>query len=105
VYTECARIFNPIHPDRAVARRAGLPRPILHGTATLALAISRVVRRELGGEPRVAEVSARFTGMVPLPSSFIVRGRGHRAGRLEFDAVGPDGSPILSQGALTSCDR
>jgi hypothetical protein len=35
-YTECARIWNPIHTDRAVARRAGLPDIILHGTANLA---------------------------------------------------------------------
>ena len=33
VYTECARIWNPIHTDLAVARAAGLPGPILHGTA------------------------------------------------------------------------
>ncbi|MCS6925274.1 MAG: MaoC/PaaZ C-terminal domain-containing protein, partial [Candidatus Binatia bacterium] len=37
VYTECARIWNPIHTDLAVAERAGLPGLILHGTATLAL--------------------------------------------------------------------
>ncbi len=106
VYTECARIWNPIHTDVAIARAAGLPDPILHGTATLALAVSRVVARELGGEPaRVAEVHARFSGMVPLPSSFTVRGRpsdGHGVG---FDAVGPDGQPVLSQGAVIACNR
>ena len=32
VYTECARIFNPIHTDRAVALGAGLPDIILHGS-------------------------------------------------------------------------
>ena len=37
VYTECARIWNPIHTDRAVALAAGLPDIILHGTATMAL--------------------------------------------------------------------
>ena len=40
VYTEGARIWNPIHTDAAVAARAGLPGIILHGTATLALAVS-----------------------------------------------------------------
>ncbi len=65
VYTECSRIWNPIHTDPAAARAAGLPAIILHGTATLALAVSRVVRRELGGEPRaVRGLRARFTGMV-----------------------------------------
>src|SRR5258708_3027166 len=44
VYTECARIFNPIHTDAAVARAAALPAIILHGTATLALAVSRIVQ-------------------------------------------------------------
>ena len=45
VYTECARIFNPIHTDVAVAEASGLPGPILHGTATLAMAVSAVVDR------------------------------------------------------------
>jgi acyl dehydratase len=101
VYTETARIWNPIHTDVAVARAAGLADPILHGTATLALAVSRVVARELGGEPgRVAEVHARFTGMVPLPSSFTVRGRPLDGGGVAFDALGPDGRPVLGQGVV-----
>jgi acyl dehydratase len=105
VYTECARIWNPIHTDVAVARRAGLAGPILHGTATLALAVSRVVARELGGEPdRVAEIHARFTGMVPLPSSFTVRGR-PAGGRIAFEAIGPDDRPVLSHGVVIPCDR
>ena len=103
VYTECARIWNPIHTDVAVARRAGLRAPILHGTATLALAVSRVVARDLAGAAgRVKEIRARFTGMVPMPSTFTVRGRGRAASRVAFDAVGIDGAPILSQGALTT---
>jgi acyl dehydratase len=103
VYTECARIWNPIHTDVAVARRAGLPGPILHGTATLALAVSRVVTRELYGEPaRVREIRARFTGMVALPSTFTVHGRDVGGGRVAFEATGPDGASILSQGVLTT---
>jgi acyl dehydratase len=106
VYTECARIWNPIHTDVAVARAAGLADPILHGTATLALAVSRVVARELAGEPdRVAEVRARFSGMVPLPSSFTVRGRPSDGRGVAFDAVGPDGRPVLTQGVVIACDR
>jgi acyl dehydratase len=106
VYTECARIWNPIHTDVAVARAAGLPDPILHGTATLALAVSRVVARELVGEPaRVAEVHARFSGMVPLPSSFTVRSRPSDGRGVGFDAVGPDGRPVLSQGVVIACNR
>jgi acyl dehydratase len=106
VYTECARIYNPIHTDVAVARAAGLADPILHGTATLALAVSRVLARVAGGEPeRVAEIRARFTGMVSLPSSFTVRGRAPDGRGVAFDAVGPDGQPVLGQGVVIPCDR
>ncbi|MBI3636113.1 MAG: MaoC family dehydratase N-terminal domain-containing protein [Candidatus Rokubacteria bacterium] len=101
LYTEGARIWNPIHTDLAVARAAGLPGLILHGTATLALAVSRVVARDVGGDPRrVRRVSTRFSGMVALPSAFTVRGRARRGETVSFDAVGDDGRPILSEGAL-----
>ncbi len=73
VYTEGARIWNPIHTDAAVAARAGLPGIILHGTATLALAVSCVVERECGGDPlRVERIAGRFGAMVPMPSKLSV---------------------------------
>ena len=74
VYTECARIWNPIHTDMAVAAAAGLPGLILHGTATLALAVSRIVAAEAGNDPdRVAEVAVRFGAMVLMPSDMMLR--------------------------------
>jgi len=101
VYTECARIWNPIHTDVAVARAAGLPDIILHGTATLALAVSRVLRHA-GADPRaVKRVLGRFTGMVPLPSRLTVRSAQTPEGRtFLFDALGEDGAIVLSGGAL-----
>ena len=103
VYTECARIWNPIHTDAAVAHAAGLPAIILHGTATLALAVSRVVAHDLDGDPaRVRRIRARFTGFVRLPSTITVRGRGRAGHAIAFDAVGPDGASVLGEGALTS---
>lgn len=102
VYTECARIWNPIHTDVAVARAAGLPGPILHGTATLALAVSRVMARDLEGQPgRVAAVEARFTGMVPLPATLVVRGLGRTPDRIAFDVVDAAMRPVLSRGLIT----
>jgi acyl dehydratase len=102
VYTECARIWNPIHTDVAVARGAGLADPILHGTATLALSVSRLIARDLGGAAeRVREIRARFTGMVALPSSFTVRGGSRDGATIAFDAVAPDGAPVLSQGVMS----
>ena len=102
VYSECARIWNPIHTDIAVARAAGLPGIILHGTATLALAVSRIVARELGGDPgRVREVGVRFTGMVRLESSVTVHGQ--RDGNvLRFRAADTAGAAVLSEGVVTS---
>ena len=77
VYTECARIWNPIHTDRAVARAAGLPAIILHGTATLALAVSQVLRREPRGPVApVRRVVCRFGAMVEMPSVITVEGLG-----------------------------
>jgi acyl dehydratase len=74
VYTECARIWNPIHTDTAIAAQAGLPGLILHGTATLAMAVSRIIEVEAGGEPeRVAQIYGRFGAMVLMPSEIMVR--------------------------------
>ena len=74
IYTECARIFNPIHTDAAVARAAGLPEIILHGTATLAMAVSRVVESQAGRDPsRIERIAARFGAMVMMPSTLTVR--------------------------------
>ena len=101
VYTECARIWNPIHTDVAVARAAGLPAPILHGTATLALAVSRALAHDRRGDPSaVAEVSARFTGMVAMPSTLTVRGRDRQDDGIGFDVVNEAGAPVLTAGRL-----
>jgi acyl dehydratase len=69
VYTECARIWNPIHTDVDYARAAGLPDIILHGTATLALSISRVL---VSFKRQVRRVRCRFAGMVTMPSTLTV---------------------------------
>jgi len=74
IYTECARIWNPIHTDAKVAAAAGLPAIMLHGTATLALAVSQIIAIECAGDPeRVAEIYARFGAMVFMPSELSLR--------------------------------
>ena len=101
VYTECARIWNPIHTDVAIAQAAGLPGLILHGTATLALAVSRVVARDVAGDPsRVRGLAVRFTGMVPMPSTLTVRGRGTGHAEVHFDAVDAAGHTVLDRGVV-----
>jgi len=74
IYTECARIWNPIHTDAAIAAQAGLPGLILHGTATLAMAVSHIIEAEAGGDPeRVAQIYGRFGAMVLMPSEIMIR--------------------------------
>ncbi len=105
VYTECARIWNPIHTDRAVARSAGLPDIILHGTATLALAVSQALRRQdAGPATTVRALECRFGAMVRLPSRIVVRGRGAEPspeGRVAgFEVLTEDGRPAVRDGRL-----
>ena len=105
VYTECARIWNPIHTDRAIALGAGLPDIILHGTATLALAISQALRQQpRGAATPVRAVAARFGAMVRLPSRLVVRGQAPRpspAGAIvHFEALAEDGRPAVRDAEL-----
>ena len=103
VYSECARIWNPIHTDRAVALAAGLPDIILHGTATLALAVSEVLRREVIAAAGVRRIACRFGGMVRLPSSIMLHASAHDSGdgrQVRFRALTADGSRALRDGCL-----
>ena len=105
VYTECARIWNPIHTDRAVALAAGLPDIILHGTATLALAISALVERELDGDPsRVHRYGCRFAAMVRMPGSITLRIHAAADKAVWFSVLNAEGEPAIDQGYLIARD-
>ena len=101
VYSECARIWNPIHTDLVAARRSGLAAPILHGTATLARSVSIATRLAGVALGDVRRVSCWFSGQVPLGSSFDVRLLAFDEHTLWFDAVLPDGTLALRNAALT----
>jgi acyl dehydratase len=65
IYSECSGIWNPIHTDPRAARTAGLPGTVLHGTATLARAVSTLVEPRLDGDPtRVSRLGCRFTAPI-----------------------------------------
>ena len=102
VYTECARIWNPIHTDRRVALEAGLPDIILHGTATLALAVSKLVDEFLDGEPRrVRRIGGHFRAMVLMPSTVVLEVLGQSANTLFFQVLTANAEPAVSQGFLS----
>ena len=79
-YTECADIWNPIHTEEPVARAAGLPRIIVHGTILWALSGVRVADLKLGGDiDRIRRFNGRFQSPV-LPNA---------TGRLTVKGDGP----------------
>jgi len=110
VYTECARIWNPIHTDPAVAQQAGLPGIIMHGTANLAHGVSAVVAQFTPGRPeRVRRITGRFAAMVALPSTLTVRmwapdsqplNDGARAGAIAFEVLNEQGEPAVRDGIV-----
>lgn len=75
IYTECSRIWNPIHTDRSVALAAGLPDLILHGTATAAKAVTALTERFCAGDAaRVQRVAVgAFKANVLVPSTLTLR--------------------------------
>jgi hypothetical protein len=107
VYDGCTDIVFPIHTSIKFARMVGLPGIILQGTATLALAVTELVNRELNREPtRVKSVSCRFTGMV-LPGSnisvrMIEKRKNNTATDLLFDVCNIDGERVISSGCLSA---
>ena len=105
VYTECARIWNPIHTDAQVAKEAGLPAIILHGSATLALAVSQIIDYEAGGDPRrVRRLGGSFRGMVLMPSDVEVTVyapyESPEGTMVRFQVLNADGRPAISDGMV-----
>ena len=101
-YTECAHIWNPIHTDRAVALAAGLPDIILHGTATLALAVSALVDQQLGGDAgRVTRLGGRFAAMVLMPSDIELQMGKADNGSIGFRVLNSQGQEAISKGFLS----
>ena len=105
IYGACARLGNPvnIHTDMATAKKAGLPSTILHGTATLAMAASRVIAAEAAGDPaRVARIHARFGAMVLMPSEVEVRisarERSAEGKTIFFEVLSADGGRAIRDG-------
>ena len=108
VYSECADIYNPIHTERRVALAAGLPDIILHGSATLCIALREVIDRSLEGDPtRVTRLAGRLRAMVLLGTAIEVRcleDRRGAAGEREifFDVLNQEGQPAIANGLVVA---
>lgn len=57
--------LNPLHADPHVARLAGMQRPILHGMATMGIAVHAVLKQILNyDDARIKRVRVRFSAVV-----------------------------------------
>lgn len=94
--------LNPLHIDPEFARSAGLPGPILHGLATYGIVAKALTDIAADGHPeRVAEVGARFSGMV-TPGDVLVlevweTGPGQRSYRARVEG---SEQAVLDEGVL-----
>ncbi len=102
IYTETAKIYNPIHSDKGFAMAAGLADIILHGTATMALAISRVVHHYCGGEPeRIKRLGGRFSAMVFMPSTLTLVIHSEASGGITYSVQTDTGDLAISNGFVS----
>jgi len=94
---------NPLHIDPAFARRAGFPRPILHGLCTYAIVAKAAIDTELDGDPnRLGTFSARFAGVV-FPGETLRTRIWREDGRLILLATVAerDDAPALADAVIT----
>jgi len=106
VYTECARIWNPIHTEQRVARAAGLSNILLHGTATWALAAVAIARMQAGGDRALARLElleGQFKKPVPPGDTLNFRAlsdepAGQSVRSIAFDALTGTGQTAISAG-------
>jgi acyl dehydratase len=101
-YTETARISSPIHTDTAYAKAAGLPDIILHGTATLALGVTALVKAFAEGDPtRVERIGGRFSGFVLMPNTLTLEVTARAGSTYGFRLLERGGAEVFSAGYIT----
>jgi acyl dehydratase len=65
-YTACSGIYAPIHTERRVARAAGFPDIILHGSALKSIVLSKLIDRHFGGDPaHIRRLYGQLRAVVP----------------------------------------
>jgi acyl dehydratase len=105
VYSACSDIYFAVHTSQAFAESVGLPVPILHGTATMSIAVREVLTREADSDPtRVRGIACRFRSPVVPGEALLVRLRSRKEMRrmteLGFDVCGSSGQLVVSDGLL-----
>jgi hypothetical protein len=79
----------------------GLPDIILQGTATLAMSVSTVIRKELNKNPqRIKMVSGKFTDIVVPPNQLSVRLLKKNEQEIYFDVSDQNDKFVLKGGYI-----
>jgi len=92
---------NPLHADPAVARKAGFPRPILHGLCTLANCGRAVVKAWCDNDPSaVRHLGLRFSAVV-FPGDLLTVDMWRDGQEVSFEArVVERGVKVISNGIV-----
>jgi acyl dehydratase len=100
VYTECARIWNPIHTEERVARSAGLSGILLHGTATWAFAAKAIAQGLMGAEGlrRLHRLQGEFRRPVAPLDTLRMRALRRDGDDIAFDVLTGSGDQAMSAG-------
>lgn len=91
---------NPMHADPEFAARAGFDRPILHGLATLGVAVGALITELRGGRcADITGVTARFTRPV-YPGDELTVTAWPTADATRFRVATPAGAPAVTHATL-----
>ncbi|HPC86873.1 MAG TPA: MaoC/PaaZ C-terminal domain-containing protein [Smithellaceae bacterium] len=105
IYDGCTNIYFPIHTSVQFAHQVGLPGIIYQGTATLAVSVHHLLKREAGGDSRsLTTVFCGFSGMVMPGSSIRVCLTGRKetaeATDLFFTVLNAEGKKAIRDGYM-----
>ncbi len=105
IYDGCTDIVFPIHTSKKFAKMLKLPDIILQGTATLAFAVSAIIKRETQGNPNlIKEIYAKFTGMVFPGTTIQIKLKQRqiegKVTHLFFEVLNHEGKRAISNGYI-----
>jgi acyl dehydratase len=93
--------FNPLHSDPDFAKRAGFPRPILHGLCTYGFTGRALLHALCGGDPaRFRSMEGRFSRPV-FPGEALTVKMWVDGAEAIFQTLNPAGEVVLDQGRCT----
>jgi hypothetical protein len=101
IYDGCNGISHPIHTDPNFAKSMGLPDIILQGTATLAISLSAILKKEPNLNPeKIKIISAKFSDIVVPPNVLSVRLLKRSPLELYFAVTNEAGNMVIKGGYI-----